>query len=367
MRIAFPVSSRIPSRAANAVQVCRMSEAFGQNGHDVTLYGVRGPADADPFVHYGLEETFKLHRVALVGGHRVASSRALALTVAAVFRDPRPDVVYARQSRFLIGCAPLGSALVCEAHTLESSVAKRSARRALFALPNFARLVTISQALADDYLEAFPELDASQVVVAHDGAVPAHDVTPRAAWPGRSGALQVGYVGGLYKGRGVEVLLGVARALPEIDLHVVGGHPEQVEAFRAEASPNVTFHGFVPHAEVASFYPHLDVLTAPYQQSVTVHGGGGDIRRWMSPLKVFEYMATGKAIVMTDVPVLREVLTHEETALLVADGQATTWIEAIRRLDEDRKLRASLGDAALALFSSEYTWTRRAERVVAGL
>ena len=344
-----------------------MSEAFGQNGHDVTLYGVHGPEAADPFVHYGLEETFKLRRVKLVGGHRAAASRALALTLASVFRDARPDVVYARESRFLIGCAPLGAKLVCEAHSLQDRFAKRSARRALFALPNFARLVTISQALADDYLEAFPELDPSKVVVAHDGAVPAHEVPPRANWKGRPGALQVGYVGGLYKGRGVEVLLEVARALPEIDLHIVGGQPEQIEAFRAEASENVTFHGFVPHAEVASFYPRLDVLTAPFQDRVSIHGGGGDTRRWMSPLKVFEYMASGKAIVITDIPVLREVLTHEETAYLVADGHAGTWIEAIRRLAEDHALRASIGEAALSLFTSEYTWTRRAERVLAGL
>ena len=129
----------------------------------------------------------------------------------------------------------------------------------------------------------------------------------------------------------------------------------------------MTFHGFVPHAEVASFYPRLDVLTAPFQDRVSIHGGGGDTRRWMSPLKVFEYMASGKAIVITDIPVLREVLTHEETAYLVADGHADTWIEAIRRLAEDHALRASIGEAALELFTSEYTWTRRAERVLAGL
>lgn len=344
-----------------------MAEAFGQNGHDITVYAVQGPEAGDPFVHYGLQRTFELRRVPLVGPRRRAAARALGGIVRGVYGDARPDVVYSRQVRYLLGCAPLGVPLVFEAHTMPQQPARLLARRALFALPNFARLVCISASLAEDQLAAAPELDPAKVCVAHDGAIPMPASLEPLVWPGRPGALQVGYVGGLYPGRGVDILLAIGAALPEVDVHIVGGRPEQVEALRADATPNVYFHGFVPHADVNRFYPYLDVLTAPYKQRVSVHGGGGDIRRWMSPLKVFEYMATGKAIVMTDVPVLREVLTHGETAWLIPDADPARWVEAVSALADDTERRLRLGEASRALFEAEYTWRRRAERVIAGL
>ena len=87
----------------------------------------------------------------------------------------------------------------------------------------------------------------------------------------------------------------------------------------------------------------------------------------MSPLKMFEYMAAGKAIVSSDLPALREVLTDGEDALLVPAADVDAWEEAVDRLLADEALRTRLGVAAQKKLLRDFTWEARAERVLQGL
>ena len=95
-----------------------------------------------------------------------------------------------------------------------------------------------------------------------------------------------------------------------------------------------------------------------------VSGGRLDTARWMSPLKMFEYMAMGRAIVSSDLPVLREVL-GEDCAILAPPDVESAWIAALRRL-EDADLRDRLAGAARAR-APDYSWSRRVRTMLDGL
>jgi glycosyltransferase involved in cell wall biosynthesis len=84
-------------------------------------------------------------------------------------------------------------------------------------------------------------------------------------------------------------------------------------------------------------------------------------------MKLFEYMATGKAIVASDLPVLGEVLRNGENALIVPVSEIDAWEDAIRRLGSDEQMRIRLGRAARQECLSKYTWAGRADNVLAGL
>ena len=86
--------------------------------------------------------------------------------------------------------------------------------------------------------------------------------------------------------------------------------------------------------------------------------------RFTSPLKLFEYMAAGRAIVASDLPSIREVLNDRVNALLVTPGDAHALAEAIRSLLSDRGLARRLAEAA-AKAAPQYGWDRRAERLEA--
>ena len=110
----------------------------------------------------------------------------------------------------------------------------------------------------------------------------------------------------------------------------------------------------------------MDVLLAPYQAKVHGVGGRADIGRWMSPLKIFEYMGSDRAMIVSDLPVLREIVTHGETALLAPPDDVNAWVRAVERL-RDPAVRETLAKHARERLVARHTWDRRAADVLAGV
>jgi glycosyltransferase involved in cell wall biosynthesis len=212
------------------------------------------------------------------------------------------------------------------------------------------------------------------VLVAHDGADPAPAAeadagpSPPGPWPGRPGAPRIGYVGHLYPGKGMEMVAALAALLPGCDFHAVGGMERDLALWRGRCAglANLHLHGFVPHNQVSAHLARFDLLLAPPAERVS-SAAGREIGRWMSPLKVFEYMAAGKPILASDIPALREILRHGDTALLLPPGEPETWAAAARELLRDPARAAALGARARAAFLSEHTWDARAARILARL
>ena len=141
---------------------------------------------------------------------------------------------------------------------------------------------------------------------------------------------------------------------------------EALRSFGFDQADNVDCAGYIPHGRVAEFLAPCDVLVAPYQERVTPHGGSGDIAAFFSPMKLFEYMALGKAILCSDLPVLHEVL-DEQVGVFVPSSDVQAWTHAIASLDDDRNRLRTLGERARLRFLDRHTWEQRAQRVLAGL
>jgi glycosyltransferase involved in cell wall biosynthesis len=84
----------------------------------------------------------------------------------------------------------------------------------------------------------------------------------------------------------------------------------------------------------------------------------------MSPLKLFEYMASGKPIVASDLPVLREILVEDRNALLYPPSDPAALAECLARLLADKSLATRLADQARQDVE-DFTWERRAARILA--
>lgn len=232
---------------------------------------------------------------------------------------------------------------------------------------SFRRVVVNCAALGRMLLEAVPRL-RGRLVVAQNGADPIGGEVKPAALGGQGGRPRVGYVGQLYPGKGFEVIRALATRLPDVDFHVVGGERVTLDALRLDASipANVLLHGFAPPAKVEALTLAFDIVLAPYQRQVGT-AGGGETAGWLSPLKVFGYMAAAKPIVCSDLPVVHEVLEHEANALLVAPDDIHAWESAVKRLIAQPRLAEQLGARAHADFLATHTWQRRVDTVLAGI
>lgn len=124
------------------------------------------------------------------------------------------------------------------------------------------------------------------------------------------------------------------------------------------ASRRVIFTGAVAHERVPQLLDACDILVSPHIPLAD----GSDF--FGSPTKVFEYMAMGKGIVASRLGQIGEVLSHDETALLVEPGNVNELAGAIAKLVESRDLRERLGVRAREVAVQNHTWTRNAERVL---
>jgi glycosyltransferase involved in cell wall biosynthesis len=361
VKIAYLSGSVVPSRAANGVHVMRMCNAFAAVGCGPVLHAIPGaPHDPDSvYRYYGVDHEFAIrwHSRPNVWGrdyvYGFRAARAAAMS--------SPDFVYCRHlPGSWAATAMTGLPVVFEAHHPISS--ERPAHlwmfRRMIARRNFLGIVVITRALEEDLISRYPGL-RGRVLVAPDGAdVPASGSEP--ALPPANGRLRVGYVGHLYPGRGIDLIVELARRCPWADFHLIGGTAGDLAYWREATSdvPRITLHGFRPPSETDGFRTAMDVLVAPYQSSVSVAQRTLDTAAWMSPLKIFEYMAAGKPIVASDLPALREVLSDANSILIPSDD-IDAWVEAVSRL-RDPNLRARLGQAAEEDFLARYTWRQRA-------
>ncbi|HTE53088.1 MAG TPA: glycosyltransferase family 4 protein [Kofleriaceae bacterium] len=369
MRILYLSLSYVPSRRASSVQVMKMCSALARQGHEVVLVVKAGPAAeaaraADDFAFYGVEPSFrieKLPRPARRGGGAVY---AAAMARRLVEHRRWADLVYCRDPVGGACASLLRMPLVFEAHGLPGNRLQRAMWRQMTGSRGFVAMVAISDALRRDILAEGLLPDGRDCIVAHDAA----DVPERAPSAGRAanGRPHVGYVGNLYKGRGIELLLEVARRMPEADFDVVGGSEADIARWRAASPPaNLLFHGFHPHSELGPFYDRFDLVVMPHSRDGVVGASGSsDISRWTSPMKMFEYMASGLPMVASDLPVLQEVLRHGQNALIARSDDTGDWIEKIRALIADPDLGARLARTAQEELHRDHTWDARASHVI---
>jgi glycosyltransferase involved in cell wall biosynthesis len=241
-------------------------------------------------------------------------------------------------------------------------------------LPGRKRLLVITRALTSAlegiYGSHLPPVD---VVLAPNGIEAerfADLPEPREARrsTGLREAATVLCAGHLYAGRGADLFLGLAGGLPETQFVWMGGTPGEVEQWRGRASAqklaNVNFAGFVPNASLPLYLAAADVLLMPYERSIAISSGGGNSALISSPMKMFEYLAAGRAIIASDLPVFREVL-GEGNSLLVPAEDLKAWSEALRALLADPERRSRLAAQAKA-DSLRYTWLARASRALDG-
>ena len=367
MRILYLASGPVPSNAANSVHVAHMAGAFAQHKVDVTVLApsgspLRAATGNSVAKRYGAEGSFRL----LSGWHpkTPGGSRVYLMILNFLLKMIRPDVVYSRHLLGTCFSAAKGYSTVFEAHKpdWERSSSGNERFQCLIDSRSLLGIVCISGALEKYLIDSFPGVLGKTVV--------AHDAGPN--WPSSgpkdpNSPFIVGYFGSLLPGKGLETILSIAPHCPDVTFLVVGGTQDEIKRISqtVDMPLNVNLRPRQDHASVPGLMAKCDVLVAPYLERVETFGGGADVSAWMSPLKLFEYMSTGRPIICSDLPVLREVLSHKHNALLVPPGDSASWIEAIDLLKTDSRVRNRLAKTALDDFHNSYTWFYRAHLILA--
>ena len=373
MKLLYISSSIIPSRTANSIQVMKMCQALADNGHNVILLApdIKKKYEKniiDIYEYYGVKKNFSIKKLWFpdIKGNFIFYTFSIFFFL---FFNKKFDLVY---GRFLHGCyaaALLKNTVIIELH--DNIFEKRKHILLVFnrLIKNqyFKKLVVISKALKKKYLEN-KSLESIKIQVAHDGADEIKNFDCNLQLQGVKGKLKLGYVGHLYKGKGMEIICKIAEKLDkDVEIHVIGGFEKDIAFWKEKIkNENVYFYGFVPHNKVTKYIKVLDVCLLPNQKIVHPHGAdlsknNVNISDFTSPLKLFEYMAHKKPIIASDLNVIREVL-NEKNSMLAHCDNLEMRLESINKL-KNLKKRKQISKKAYDDFS-QYSWKNRAFLVV---
>ena len=378
LRIIYPVSEGFDSGKARFHQIFQTAHALARQGCEVDLLIGKNRVDivSEVFPYYGLEEqeNLRVHCLPLLrreGRQRIRLSWNAVfhffclLKIRGLLRQRLYQAIFLRHlnlADFLIHCKKfLPLPLVFESHEIFHLTTERKEKeekirsQETWIYPRLDGLVAITRSLAEQLREIF-QIQAP-IEVIPDGVNlsffrPTH---------GRSDTKKIVYIGQLYSWKGVETLVQAIKYLDEGELHLVGGGDKQVQkmsqiALQMGVGARVFFHGQVSPRQVKEHLADAAVAVLPLTRDmISAH--------FTSPLKLFEYMAFRVPVVASDLPSIREILTHEVNAILVPPDNPEALARGIQRLLTDREMANRLAGKAHEDVLS-YSWDRRAERLI---
>jgi glycosyltransferase involved in cell wall biosynthesis len=367
-------NGNIPSRWAHTFQVMKMAEAYAQILEDFRIL-VNGHAaerllpmpDLREFYGLGREleivklrtQWFRLHSTY----RKVSAPRKYLAAAIEYLHRHKPEMVFTRSYHVAEAVIAQGLPLIFETHGGPDHQHMGKVEKIAKA-PNLHGLVTTLEYLKKGY-EALG-VPSEKILVVGNGVdldrYEALDVDPMTLRRELRLAIDrpvVMYTGHLYEHKGVRTLLEAARHLPECDVVLVGGWPRDVARWRKEyeSHGNVIFTGFVPNIELARYITAADIC-------VVTHLAGDRSAPETCPLKLFEYMAAARPIVISDFEAIRSIIRHDENGILVESGNVDALAQAVQRLRAEPALAKALGDRAREDVRTR-TWDQRAARVVA--
>ncbi len=373
MRIAYLAASPIPSRRANALQVMKVCDNLVGLGHEVRLWVPgRRPSvtPVDLKRQFGLAHSFAIEWLPALPALRHYDFCGSAVLAA---RRWQADLLYVRPLQAAALGSQLGWPTLLDLHDRPHGRLGPRLLRAFVGGRGARRLVMTTHALQRWLVEQHRlRLEPPFAIVAPNGA----DLQRYAGLPDPAEARrQLGwpegftasYTGQLYQGRGLDLLVQLARRLPQVQFVWAGGDPASVDAWRAELArlgvANTRLLGFVANQDLPLVHAASEMLLMPYERNVYLRQG--DLSTFFSPMKLFEYLAAGRVILSSDLPTLREVL-GEQNAILLPPEDVSAWEVAVADVVCDRSKYHHMAERAQA-DSLQYGWEARCRRALEGL
>jgi glycosyltransferase involved in cell wall biosynthesis len=364
MRILY--SHRVQSKDGQGVHIEELVRALREEGHDVRVVG---PSFYDQAGFGGESSTVALIRKALPGVAQECAElayNALAYRrLRAAWAEFKPDIIYERCNLFYLAGMHLArktgtplllevnSPLAAERHAHGGLHLHRLAERLEHATWRAASaILPVTGVLANILIEA--GVDPARITVMPNGVDLAR-FPPRPAKP-EGAPVELGFVGFVRDWHGLDTVIeGMAASPVRCTLTVVGDGPArpalETLAQRLGIAEAVQFTGIVPPEQVAPIVARFDIALQPKATP------------YASPLKIFDYMAAGCAIVAPDQPNIREILTPATSVLFDPGVPGAMW-RAMNTLVTDEAARARLGAAArAALEADRRTWRGNAARI----
>lgn len=369
MRILYITNTRLPTEKAHGIQVMKMCEAFADQKVQVELLVPQrfNKIKEDPFIFYDVKKIFKIRKIFCLDFLFLPFLKIITFwlenitfTISAVFYVffKKFSVYYTREFLTALTLAGRTTPLVYEIHTIPAKGVywhKLAWHKARY-------LVVISDGIKKSLLSF--GISGDKIIVARDGVdidkfkLNISKETCREKLNLSLDKKVVLYTGHLYKWKGANLLLEAIKFISSnIQIYLVGGTDIDLKLYRKKYNnTNLHFMGWQKPKLIPFWLKAADVLILPNSGKEKIGS------EYTSPLKLFEYMASGTPIVAAAVPAIKEVLTPDESFFFLPDdpqslAQAVVSIFKNKNEAEDKSNKAQEK-------VEQYSWNKRTDLIL---
>ena len=375
MNLFYVANTRLPTEKAHGLATVKICEAFAESGSAVELLVPRlwRPSGGDPYVAYAIKKNFKITKVPCIDLVPLPLPEKFTFLLqmvsfsffAALYGFPRkkkdPSAIFFSHDYIpLFFLTFVSSNIYYDIHHypgknfMYARVMKKSFG---FAVQTSWKAKEIEKdfGIEAEKIVYWPNgTDSGKIAAISRDSALSHVAIPKE----RKIIL---YVGALFDWKGVDTLLKAFHFIPrDAFIYIVGGSKKDIGAMKEKIEEacheRVVFVPFVPHEEVAYWLRAADVLVLPNtaKQKVSLY--------YTSPMKLFEYMASGVPIVASRIPSILEIV-DDSSALLAEADNPESFGRVITSVFEKPAVAFTAADRAKELVK-QYTWHERARKIL---
>ncbi len=386
MRLIYLANLRLPTEKAYGIQIAKMCEAFAALKFKVESEKLKGltvelvaphrknKIKDDFFDYYGIKRNFKFKKIwapdFYLPGTLNQIAFALKSFISALILSfytlmHKADIIYTRDEWSAYVLSFFKKNVVFEVHKFSRArnpFYKRFIKVGI-------KAVVISNGLKSDFVSF--GFSGDKILVAPDGvdlrkfdiSISKEEAREKTNLPLDKKIVM--YTGHLFEWKGADVLLEAARNIEiskyrngEFLFVFIGGTEHDVKEFRkkAEGLNNVLILGHKPHRDIPAYLKAADILVLPNSAKEEISS------KHTSPLKLFEYMASNRPIVASNLLSIKEIL-NDENSVLVKPNDPAALAEGIKTVLGDDSLAEDLAKKAFEGIQ-DYTWQKRAEKII---
>lgn len=363
MRICYLANTAIPSSNASAIQIVKTCESFSKLKHEVLLI-TTNVSEGEIFNFYDVKEKFKVIKLEKFRNFPLGIKYYL-FSILSILKSSsfKADLYITRNFFTCLILILLKKKVILEIHhdlNSESRIVK-------FLVKNFnylnskylVKVIAITNYVKKTYVSKY-KLRQDKIEVLPSGS----SIIAKFNFRKNAKNLNIGYFGSLYESRGLNLLISLAKIDKKNNYYVYGNTKQLKNLIAKKNIKNLNIKNYIPYKEIPKILMNMEVLLMPYVSNITAAGDFGDITRFTSPLKLFDYLSVGRVILCSNYSVLHEILKNKKNAIFIENYRNVfAWKREIEKLANQKEKMLIISKNNF-IYSKQFTHIKRANEIL---
>ena len=349
--IYYVAELNLPSKSAYSIHVMKMCEAFSILGFKINLFVINSKNTNQIYKSYNLKDKFYITSIFKTFTELNFIYRTIFSIKILLKNFDKNSIFISRSIIFALIAAAIKKKVILELHHEITGFSKL-----LYDLFNNLNLINnLNYILLNKRLGKIYKINSKKKLILDD-AVNISDFKLKKTFRYKKTCV---YIGSFFEGKGVEQIFRLAVLNKDIKFHLYG---DKNFLKVHQKLKNVKIFNFINYNKIPKTLSKYEIALMPYQKKVR---GRGSIwlEKYMSPLKMFDYLAAKMIIIASDLKVYKHILKNNYNSLLLETNDDKTWSKKIRIMLKSNPKKNRLKSNAYKT-ANKYTWEKRCKKIV---